>query len=199
MSIAIHLFKPGTLEFESSFSVAEWRARGADIIATERGTPWNRGDWYLCGIEIAREQNDPRHELSDIQIAATAHKMAEFIMSNAEWKTCRNNASVCRMFQPSRRRDKLTFHHHEVLCSLNQREQNSWLDRCEESGMSVMDLRQKLRDKGQPKQTAVAVYFIEAEIARMMRWLKAQDLSNPERAAAVKSQLQPLVEFTKSL
>ena len=167
----------------------------------DRAVPWHRGDWYLSGLQLARER-DPKREFTDIQLASEIRSLGEFLMSKAEWKTCQNNASVAKAFPLSLRRERLTYNHHAIISSLDRRQQTKWLDLCETESLSVADLRQRLRTKDckDNKSNGEVVYVIDAEISRMVRWLKAQDLTDePERRAAIKKQLEPLVEFANAL
>src|SRR5262245_61378696 len=52
---------------------------------------------------------------------------------------------VCAVFADvSRRRDTLTFYHHEVVASLPRRQQDKWLDRAEREGWSATKLQAAL-------------------------------------------------------
>jgi len=57
-----------------------------------------------------------------------------------------NMASVCRRVEFSRRREKLTFGHHDAVAALDPDDQTNWLLQAEDNGWSVRDLRQAIRD-----------------------------------------------------
>jgi hypothetical protein len=59
-------------------------------------------------------------------------------------------ASISGAFEPSRRRDDLTWSHHVAVAALPEEEQERWLDRAAAEGLSVADLRTELR--AAPKQ-----------------------------------------------
>ena len=59
-------------------------------------------------------------------------------------QTLMNWCSVCREFEPSRRREGLTFSHHAELCGVSTVEADTWLARAEEHGWSVRELRHAL-------------------------------------------------------
>ncbi len=56
-----------------------------------------------------------------------------------------NMVYVASRFDISRRREKLSWSHHETLAALEPDEQNSWLDLATERRLSVSDLRIELR------------------------------------------------------
>jgi hypothetical protein len=68
---------------------------------------------------------------------------------------------VCQQIARSRRRENLSFSHHEEVAPLEPTEQNALLRRAEEQGLSVAELREVVRDrraaKGpRPKQEVLA-------------------------------------------
>ncbi len=64
-----------------------------------------------------------------------------------EYHTVQNWRWVCRAFEPSRRREALSWSHHEAVAALPERQQDSWLNIAERKRLSVHDLRDAVRDK----------------------------------------------------
>jgi len=61
--------------------------------------------------------------------------------------TLNNVAWVCRRLEPSRRRENLTFGHHQVIASFeDKKEQEKWLDCAVENELSVMKLRGRIKE-----------------------------------------------------
>ncbi|HET7443216.1 MAG TPA: hypothetical protein VFJ57_01015 [Solirubrobacterales bacterium] len=63
-----------------------------------------------------------------------------------------NMASVSAAFDMSRRRDDLTWSHHVAVASLEESEQELWLDRAAAEMLSVADLRTELRASAKGKR-----------------------------------------------
>jgi hypothetical protein len=49
----------------------------------------------------------------------------------SKFQTCMNTGSVCKAFSTSRRREVLSFRHHEVVASLPPEQADALLDWCE--------------------------------------------------------------------
>jgi hypothetical protein len=117
------LVLPDELSFE------EWEEAGRFLGRLGNACAWAIGDWVLHG-----------------QYAGYGAKYETALeQTGFEYGTLRNYASVAGRFELSRRRDKLSFGHHQAVASLGEREQEAWLDRTEEYGWSREELRERLR------------------------------------------------------
>lgn len=120
-------------------------------------TAWWLGDWLLFGrMKYGRRYKDA--------VAVTGF----------DYQTLRNYAMVARRFEPSRRRDTLTFQHHAEVCSLDDETQDRWLRRAEDERWSRNDLRRALRAslvRGDARQSAVV--RLEVAHARAALWQDA--------------------------
>ncbi len=105
-----------------------WAREGGRIGALGKASAWWIGDWLRYGTEKWGERY------------AKAAKITGY-----DPKTLRNLRYVASRFDPSLRRDKLTWSHHSLLASLPPDEQAYWLDRSVADGFSVEDLRMELR------------------------------------------------------
>lgn len=117
---------PGT-DYES------WAAFGQDLAATAKTLPWALGDWVFYGWQFGARYREA--------LDATG----------LDYQTLRNYAWVAGRWEMSRRRDTLSFSHHEELANLAlDEEQDEWLDRAEESGWTVKQLRVVMREARTP-------------------------------------------------
>jgi len=101
-------------ELPESLSEEKWTEYGLALGKAEAALAWLIGDWYLYGLNSYK---------------ANARKIIEA----PGWKgpaygTCRNYASVCKMFPVSRRRDILPFSQHSELRAAPPDDQEKLLD-----------------------------------------------------------------------
>jgi hypothetical protein len=105
-----------------------WVRAGLYLGTVERVSQWWIGDWLLYGV------------------AKWGEKYAEAAkITGYDAGSLRNMASMASHFPLSRRRDNLTWCHHAAVASLDEAEQDHWLDRAAEEKLSVADLRLELR------------------------------------------------------
>lgn len=107
-----------SLELPASLNKAQWQELGVALGRLDEAKQWWLGDWWAFG----------------------GHKYGErkALVGDDDWDgpafgTCANAASVCRAFETSRRRELLTFSHHEVLAKLRLKPElvDELLDWCE--------------------------------------------------------------------
>ena len=65
--------------------------------------------------------------------------------SSYDADTLKKSAWVCRHVDPSRRHEGLSFGHHQEVAALSPTDQEIWLDKAEEEGWSVRELRAEIR------------------------------------------------------
>lgn len=102
---------------------------GQNIASAESATQWWIGDWYNQGHEYGEHEEACR-------------------LAGISYKTARNLASVCKAFEMSRRRDNVSFGHHEAVKALPEADQDFWLDKCEQGKISRAALRDAIADRG---------------------------------------------------
>lgn len=107
---------------------AEWASVGRRLGGLSRCSQWWIGDWVRYGSARWGERY------------ATAARITGY-----DAHSLRNMVWVCSRFDPSRRRDNLTWSHHASVATLNPPEQDDWLDRAADERLSVSDLRTELR------------------------------------------------------
>jgi hypothetical protein len=106
----------------------EWAAAGKRIGAVGRSIQWLLGDWIVYGNARFGERY------------ARASKITGY-----DTQTLMNMVYVASHFPISRRRENLSWSHHESLAALNPGDQERWLDESERLRWSVSDLRMMLR------------------------------------------------------
>jgi hypothetical protein len=106
----------------------EWLAVGRRLGEISRCNQWWLGDWVRYGTEKWGEKYTRAARITGYDPRSLA-----------------NMASISAAFQPSRRRDNLTWSHHATVVALPQSEQEVWLDRAATERLSVADLRTELR------------------------------------------------------
>jgi hypothetical protein len=140
-----------------SFEV--WRALGVGLGIDDDPSRWLLGDWVAHGR--ARYGRFYR----DAALAATA----------LDHGTLREHAAVARRFDPSRRREELTFRHHAEVCALaDGRLQDEWLARAAAGRWSWKELHRRLREAdGAPPPPADESVVVAADREQAERWRKA--------------------------
>jgi hypothetical protein len=106
----------------------EWVAAGRRIGTIGRCIQWLLGDWIAYG------------NLKFGERYARASQITGY-----DPQTLMNMVYVASRFAASRRREILSWSHHETLAALEQAEQDLWLDRAVAHRWSVSDLRMMLR------------------------------------------------------
>jgi hypothetical protein len=93
-----------------------------------RCSPWWLGDWIRYG----------NAKFGEKYTRATS-------ITGYDRQTLMNMVYVASRFDVSRRREKLSWSHHEVLSALSEDEQEYWLDRAASERLTRSDLRIELR------------------------------------------------------
>jgi len=128
----------------------QWQADGARLLRLDRKLPWLIGDWIKYGERRWGE--------------TYAQAMDETDYSYSRLSTF---AYVCRQVEFHRRRQELTFGHHEVVAPLEPKLQDTWLARAIAKKWSIEDLRQALA--GKALRDSGAEYWLERIIGTIDR------------------------------
>jgi hypothetical protein len=115
---------------EGDLDLAEWSRQGQRLSVMNRCSPWWLGDWIRYG---------------DAKFGEKYSRAAKITRYDAQ--TLMNMVYVASHFEISRRRENLSWSHHETVASLDPSEQDRWLDEAVEHKMSVADLRLQLRSR----------------------------------------------------
>src|SRR6476620_1904739 len=113
------------LDLPENLTFEQWAAIGSTLKNAQQSLMWDLGDWLLYG------QNKKWGEKYDRALDATGY----------DYGTLRNAKSVAKRFSLSRRRDKLTFAHHQEVASLADKDAERLLDQAEAEHLSRNDLR----------------------------------------------------------
>jgi hypothetical protein len=105
-----------------------WASAGRRFGAVGRGIQWLLGDWIAYGNSRFGERY------------ARASKITGY-----DTQTLMNMVYVASRFPVSRRRENLSWSHHEALAAHSEEEQERWLDGASANRWSVADLRMMLR------------------------------------------------------
>jgi hypothetical protein len=117
----------------------EWIAAGRRLGAMGRSSQWGLGDWIRYGNTKFGER----------------YAMAARI-TGYDVQTLMNMVYVSSRFEVSRRRETLSWSHHETVASLEENEQNEWLDRASAEHLTISDLRQALRTRRRSHKKSIA-------------------------------------------
>lgn len=113
---------------DRDLDLAEWSRAGQRLGVMNRCSPWWLGDWIRYG-------NSKFGEKYSRASAITGY----------DRQTLMNMVHVASRFEFSRRRENLSWSHHEVVAGLPPAEQDQWLDRATAERWTRADLRLELR------------------------------------------------------
>jgi hypothetical protein len=142
-------------------SFNEWTAVGCRLAHVSSASAWALGDWLLFG-----------------QRAFGRRYRIALQETNLDYQTLRNYAWVAGRFDPSRRRDALSFQHHAEVASMTEAEQDLWLRRAETSRWSRNEMRRRLRThRAAPQDPAPSSVVMRFEVTPecQRRWRLAAE------------------------
>lgn len=124
------------LTITGSPNFATWEHVGRLLYRANETVQWAIGDWWIYGEttygDRAKQVRERFAEQDDEQID-------NFL------RRCRNVGWVARAIEPSRRRDDLTFSHHEAVAALEPEHQDPLLDQAVHEGWTVRELRERVQ------------------------------------------------------
>jgi hypothetical protein len=109
--------------------LAEWTAAGRRLGTIGRCGQWGIGDWIRYGNTRFGERYSRAARITGYDV-----------------QTLMNMVYVASRYGVSRRRENLSWSHHETLAALDPEVQDQWLDRAMAERLSISDLRLALRD-----------------------------------------------------
>jgi hypothetical protein len=107
-----------------------WLDRGRKLARTHSRQHWELGDWLVEGTKKWERR---------------AYDAAERLFPDYDRKTLVNLAYVARALPTSRRRDSLSWSHHEAVAGMNETEQQQLLDHAASKNLSCAGFRRHLR------------------------------------------------------
>src|SRR6266540_2939298 len=109
-----------------------WETIGRRLGKQSANLPWRIGDWAFYGEGEYGSHYDEMIEITGL-----------------EYGTLANYVYVAGRFTISRRRENLSFSHHQEVASLGSDvEQDEWLDKAVQEGWSSKELRRALSEGG---------------------------------------------------
>lgn len=147
------------LALPESLTYDDWERCGEALQAAEGSISWWLGDWLNFGER------------------KYAEKYSQALDPEAKnYGALRNAAWVSKQVELSRRRDKLSFAHHQDVAPLEPIEQDEWLSKAENEGLTSKELRVAIAAE---KRTAKLAAH---HLAR--NWRRAQTETAPAGARA---------------
>lgn len=135
---ALSMGIPGTLTATSwtpdaDMTYERWAEMGTLFGRILRASAWWIGDWLRFGETKWGEKYTQAIENTGLS-----------------YEGLRNIVSVCGRVELSRRRDNLSFAHHEVVAALPAQQQEEMLERAEAEGWTRNELRQAIKAEREP-------------------------------------------------
>ena len=118
-----------SLKIDKSISGKEYLKVGDFLKRLDGAIQFWVGDWYLRAYADARF------------FGGTAYS-ASLIFPK---RYVQNIAYVCKRIESSRRREDVSFSHHQVVAPLKPKEQDFWLEKAAKEDISVMKLRRDIK------------------------------------------------------
>ncbi len=120
-------------------AIGDWFQQGCWLGAVGRASGWWIGDWVRYGTARYGDRYAKAAQLTGYDV-----------------QSLMNMAYVAGRFTASRRRPQLSFSHHAELASLDEDDQDLWLDRAQAGRLSVRSLRAELRAVRRKRRSAPA-------------------------------------------
>jgi hypothetical protein len=137
-----------------------WLSVGRRTSEICNASAWWLGDWLLYGQRAYGRRYKRALESTPL-----------------DYQTLRNYAWVSRRFEPSRRRDKLSFQHHAEVAALPEADQDLWLQRAQRLRWSRNELRRQLAAARRSTRTVgdapAMVLRVQVTREREQRWRTA--------------------------
>ncbi len=153
----------------------QWERAGQNLMALGTATQWSLGDWVLAGEDAFGEMASQAYDLT-----------------KRSYQSVANAASVCRRFPLSRRRETVSFSHHEAVAALPPETGDALLDAAEREGWSAHDLRERVREM---KGTAKVPTAIDAFAAALRGASKALDQCDERTQLAAADHMAALLRL----
>jgi len=123
-------FKKTGLIIKKDLSFEEWEEVGNFLNDLEDATQWTRGDWLLYAIPKKWDQGKIKIMVEDM---------------DWNYATVTNLRCLCGRIEFSRRRENLTFAHHQEVAKFDNDMQDHWLNEAEKNNWLVKELRRQIR------------------------------------------------------
>ena len=162
---------PLGLKIPEGTTFEHWLALGKRLALADSVLAWRIGDWWDHG----------EHRYGDRISAVHASGW-----NGPSFGTCRNYATVARAFKTSRRRDVLSFSHHQEVASLSSEDADRLLDWAEEplrnhdKPRSTRELRRQVDRQNGTRRRALNRSRIESADTEWL-WISVSPSREPAR------------------
>ena len=119
-------------ELPAGLRYEEWKKLGEGLKRLGTSAMWKAGDWLNYAEKAFPERDN----------YAAAKEVTGFA-ENTLW----NASYVCRKIDPSRRREEISFGHHQVVANQNNAEQSRLLKKALNEGWTIVTLTDELRKR----------------------------------------------------
>lgn len=127
---------PTALTLPANLSEEDWSIVGTLLARSEEGLSWAKADWWAYG--------------SDSNYGKSVSVAERFGWSP---QTLKNAGVVARSIPAVRRSATLSFAHHAEVASLTEEEQTTFLAEAASSGLTVRELRRRVRGFPEPQSS----------------------------------------------
>jgi hypothetical protein len=115
---------------KNSTDYDKWEKEGEELKKRDSKSAWDWGDWWNSGEAYGDRSKKVRSDDWD----------------GPSYSTITNRATVCKAFDVSLRRERLSFTHHAEVASLPQEYRDQLLDECERNRLSQLQLIQRVKE-----------------------------------------------------
>jgi len=121
----------------------QWEEVGKFIKKSGQSVQFWLGDWLNYGEQTWGEKYSQALDETDYALGT---------LQNVSW--------VAGHIPSSRRHENLSFSHHQNVAQLEPEDQDKWLDKAEEEGWTVFEMRQNIYNKDKPKKEKKKKYSV---------------------------------------
>jgi hypothetical protein len=126
----------------------DWIAVGMRLGRAERSRQWLIGDWvnWKLGRRVPSGQHHSEYQRKVIRDASE--------ITGMHGKTLRMFSSICHSWPVAERREGVFWGHHYALMALRGEDRTRFLDMAEQEGLTLKELRRRLREELPPHHRA---------------------------------------------
>lgn len=151
-------FTPTGLLIPEGMTFEQWEEIGNSLAGIEQARQWWVGDWVNYGE--ARYGEKYTQALDATGLA---------------YQTLMNAASVARKVEISRRRENLSWSHHEAVAKLDPAEQDRWLDRAASERLTRAEVRAALKPGDEADEDELVAFVTTLRILHPAKDTKSAD------------------------
>ncbi len=171
------------LEFVGEVDEEEYQIFGQTLLQIDTAYQWIVGDYLAYGVE---------------NNYGMAVEFGEKLGRNP--KTISNWVSICRQVTFSRRREDLSFRHHENVASLTEDEQDHWLTLASENRWSASRLRKAIQGPVLVDKPSPATRLLERwqKTVNPKKWKKLSPTERTKLKTALEKMLDDIATWENS-